>query len=191
MAITAFVFGVLALLLAPGPTNTLMGLAGAQGGLSRVVRLLPAELAGYVTTILPLSFLSAQLFQSFPGFGVALKIIAAIWIALLAIRLWTSLSLGKGEREISATRVYITTCLNPKALIFGLVLLPSPQSAEFVPRFALFGAMVIGVAMIWGGLGVVTQLSAAGTKRLAILQRVASAWLLFVSLSLMFNIVRT
>lgn len=184
----AFVSGVLALLLAPGPTNTLMGLAGAHGGLSRVVRLIPAELAGYATAILPLSFLGAALLQAIPGFGLVLKGAAAIWIAVLAIKLWRSLSTGGKGKEISARRVFITTCLNPKALVFSLVLLPSPQTEGFVPHLALFAVMVIGVALVWGGLGLMTQVSAAGTKRLMILQRVASAWLMFVSVSLMLNI---
>lgn len=190
MITTAFVFGVLALLLAPGPTNTLMGLAGAQGGLSRVIRLIPAELAGYATAILPLSYLGAQLLQTMPGFGSALKVAAAIWIAVLAAKLWTSPASGGETEEVSAQRVYITTCLNPKALVFSLVLLPSPQTADFWPHLALFGAMIIGVALVWGGLGVMTQLSGAGTKRLMIIQRVASAWLLFVSLSLVVNVIQ-
>lgn len=190
MVSAAFAFAVLALLLAPGPTNTLMGLAGAHVGLSRVVRLIPAELAGYATAILPLSFLGVELFQTVPGFGLVLKGAAAIWIAILAIRLWTSLSPGEEAKEISAERVYITTCLNPKALVFSLVLLPSPQTAEFVPHLAMFSAMVVGVALVWGGLGVMSQVSATGTRRSMILQRVASAWLMFVSLSVVVNIIQ-
>lgn len=190
MVSTAFVFAVLALLLAPGPTNTLMGLAGAHGGLSRVVRLIPAELGGYATAILPLSFVGAQFFQTMPGFELVLKVAAAIWIAVLAIKLWTSRAPGHEAKEISARQVYITTCLNPKALVFSLVLLPSAQTSNFWPYFALFVAMVIGVALIWGGLGVMTQVSAAGARRLMIIQRVASAWLMFVALSLVVNIIQ-
>jgi threonine/homoserine/homoserine lactone efflux protein len=188
MTTIAFVSGVLALLLAPGPTNTLMGLAGAQGGLVHVIRLIPAELAGYAMAILPLSFLGAALFQAIPGFELLLKGAAAIWIAVLAIKLWRSLSTGGTGKEISAGRVFITTLLNPKALVFGLVLLPSPQTEGFAPHLALFAVMVIGVALVWGSLGVMTQISSAGTKRLRILQRVASAWLMFVSVSLMVNL---
>lgn len=188
MTTIAFVSGVLALLLAPGPTNTLMGLAGAQGGLGRVIQLIPAELAGYAMAILPLSFLGAALFQAIPGFDWVLKGAAAIWIAVLAINLWRSLSIDGKGKEICAQRVFITTCLNPKALVFSLVLLPSPQTDGFVPHLALFAVMVIGVALVWGSLGAMTQVSAAGTRRLMILQRVASAWLLFVSVSLLVNI---
>lgn len=161
-----------------------------MGGVSRVVRLIHAELAGYATAILPLSFLGAQLFQNMPGFELVLKVAAAIWIAVLAIKLWTSLAPGDKAKEISAQQVYITTCLNPKALVFSLVLLPSAQTADFWPYFALFATMVIGVALVWGGLGVMTQVSVAGARRLMFIQRVASAWLMFVSLSLVVNIIQ-
>lgn len=57
----AFLSAVLALLATPGPTNTLMALAGAEGGVGRVARLLPAELAGHLTTILPLVWLGGAL----------------------------------------------------------------------------------------------------------------------------------
>lgn len=188
MTTTAFIAGVLALLLAPGPTNTLMGLAGAQGGLSRVIRLIPAELAGYATSILPLSFLGAELIQTLPGFGLVLKAAAAVWIAVLAIKLWTAFLLGEEGKDTSAKQVYVTTCLNPKALVFSLVLLPPLQSAEFPQHLLVFAVMVIGVALTWGGLGTMTRVWVDGTKSMMLLQRGASVWLMIVSLSLMVDV---
>jgi threonine/homoserine/homoserine lactone efflux protein len=88
MTLTAFLSAVLALLLAPGPTNTLMGLAGAQRGLRGVMRLLPAELFGYLTTILPLIYLGAEVLGQWPVAAVVLKIAAALWVMFLAINLW-------------------------------------------------------------------------------------------------------
>lgn len=78
MTYFAYLSAVLALLLAPGPTNTLMGIAGARGGLGASVRLLPAELAGYLTTILPLTWLGAELLARFPSASVTLKVVAAV-----------------------------------------------------------------------------------------------------------------
>jgi threonine/homoserine/homoserine lactone efflux protein len=46
---------VLVLLLTPGPTNSLMLLAGAERGLTGALRLIPAEVAGYLLTVLPLA----------------------------------------------------------------------------------------------------------------------------------------
>lgn len=190
MTIIAFVSAVLALLLAPGPTNTLMGITGAERGLARVMRLLPAELAGYLTTVLPLALLGAQLLERSPTFATALKLAAAVWIMILATSLWRSRN-GEGEgRGVSARRIYVTTVLNPKALIFGLVLLPAPQDPAFAARLGLFCLMVTGAALVWGGAGALTQVGKGGQGRRQGIQRLASIWLAFVSISLVFGVMR-
>ncbi len=184
MTLTAFLAAVLGLLLAPGPTNTLMGIAGAQRGLGHVARLLPAELAGYLTAILPLALLGGQVIDRFPAFALGLKMAAAVWIMILAVNLWRVGAGGGWDGGVDARRIYVTTVLNPKALIFGLVLLPAPQDAAFAGRLALFCAMVAGVALIWGGLGRLTQAKGGGPQRQLGLQRIASVWLAFVSATL-------
>ena len=190
MTLTGFVLAVLALLLAPGPTNTLMAVAGAQGGLGRVLRLLPAELAGYSISILLLAFLGASLLAAFPALESGLKVAAALWIGLLAVKLWTPAPQDGTAQGVTARQVFVTTLLNPKALVFSLVLLPSPHAAAFVPRFALFLAMVVGVAVLWGALGVMTRATGPGARRIHILQRAASVWLVLVALSLVVDVLR-
>lgn len=190
MGLTAFISAVLALLLAPGPTNTLMGLAGAQRGVVRVLRLLPAELAGYLTMILPLTWLGSHALASAPLLATGLKLGAALWVMFLALRLWQSQPDDGEGGGISTRRIYITTMLNPKALIFGLVLLPSPSEAGFAPRLGLFCLMVIAAAVIWGSAGAVTQAGRQGRSRMQMVQRLASVWLAFVSITLVAGVVR-
>jgi threonine/homoserine/homoserine lactone efflux protein len=190
MTYFAFLSAGLALLLAPGPTNTLIGIAGARGGLGASARLLPAELAGYLTTILPLTWLGAELLARFPSASVALKVIAAIWVMALAVRLWRMPGDAQNGSGVSAGRVYLTTVLNPKALIFGLVLLPAPADSQFLPRLAMFCVMVLGVAMLWGGFGRLTQAGDGGGRRLLLVQRAASIWLAVVSVTLMTGVLR-
>ena len=190
MTMTAFASAVLALLLAPGPTNTLMGLAGARRGLGSVLRLLPAELAGYLTTVLPLAFLGAGLIERSPALAIALKLAAAVWIMVLATTLWRSQD-GEGtDKAVRAQRIYVTTVLNPKALIFGLVLLPAPDDPAFAPRLGMFCLMVMGAALAWGCAGCLTQAGNGGRRRLQGVQRLASIWLAFVSISLVFGVMR-
>ncbi|MDF3853042.1 LysE family translocator [Paracoccus pantotrophus] len=190
MTTAAFVSTVLALLLAPGPTNTLMGIAGAQRGLARVARLLPAELAGYLTAILPLAFLGAGLLEQMPALAVGLKLAAAGWIMVLATALWRAPGSDGESRDIGARRIYVTTVLNPKALILGLVLLPAPQDPAFATRLGMFCLMVIGAALAWGCAGILAQAGNGGRERLQGVQRVASVWLAFVSISLVFGLMR-
>lgn len=190
MTLAAYLSAVLALLLAPGPTNTLMGVAGAQRGIGRMARLLPAELAGYLTSIIPLVWIGAEVLERFPPAAVALELAAAVWVMLLAIRLW-GLPGEEGRGEVTAGRVYVTTMLNPKALVFGLVLLPSPSEPEFAGRLALFCLSVVCVALLWGTAGALSQRGANGGIRLKAVQRIASVWLGIVSVTLLLGLVQT
>lgn len=184
LTLPAFLSAILALLLAPGPTNTLMGLAGAQRGLRGVVRLLPAELAGYLAVILPLSVAGAGVLARWPALGLGVKAAAAVWVLALALRLW-----GRGGAPVAATvtarQIFLTTVLNPKALIFGLVLLPAPHDPAFAPRLALFGLAVAGAALVWGMAGQLVQTGAAGPARLMRVQRLASVWLAAIAVTLL------
>lgn len=182
MTVDTFLFGMAALLLAPGPTNTLMGLAGARGGLPRVVRLLPAELAGYLTTILPLVWLGQGFLQHWPMAAVLLKLAAAAWVMVLALRLWGAGD-GGTKAAVTAGRVYVTTALNPKALVFGLVFLPGIADPAFATRLALFSIMVAAAAVLWGLAGRVLQ-ARGGADRLRLIERVASVWLALVAVTL-------
>lgn len=195
MALSLFLSAVLALLLAPGPTNTLMGLAGAQAGLGRVLRLIPAELAGYALAVLPLAWLGAGLVAQVPALAPGLKLVAALWVLSLALRLWRRPAAGE-EVPVTARRVFVTTLLNPKTLVFGLVLLPDPADPGFAARLALFLACVMAVALIWGGAGgalgrIGTASAARGGRRdpVFLLQRVAALWLGCLSVLLMAGVV--
>lgn len=191
MTFLAFASAVLALLLAPGPTNTLMGLAGAGGGLRKVLRLLPAELLGYLSMILPMTWLGAAYLARWPELSGALKIAAAVWVAFLAVKLWDRHGVVANPGQVTAERVYTTTLLNPKALIFGLVLLPAPGDPEFAPRLGAFCLMVVMVAVVWGMFGALTQAGNGGAGRLLLVQRFASAWLMVVAMTLIAGLVRT
>lgn len=182
MTLTAFMSAILALLLAPGPTNTLIGLAGAQAGPRGVLRMMPAEMLGYLTTVLPLVLFGTALLARWPEAGMVLKILAAVWVMLLAVRLWQPGG-GALPQTVTRRRIYVTTVLNPKALVFGLVLLPSATHPEFLPRLAVFCAMVIAVAAVWGMLGTALRAGLAG-ERMIVVQRIAAGWLAFVAISL-------
>jgi threonine/homoserine/homoserine lactone efflux protein len=190
MSLFAFLSAVLALLIAPGPTNTLMGVAGAQAGLRRVVRLLPSELAGYLTTVLPLVWLGAELLARWPAAALVLKLAAAVWVMALAVRMWGLRRAGVASRPVTARQVFVTTMLNPKALVFALVLLPAPDQPDFVARLALFCGLVSCVALLWGAAGALTQLGQGAERRLILVQRIASLWLAFVALSLVANVLQ-
>ncbi|WP_420341914.1 hypothetical protein [Paenirhodobacter sp.] len=188
MTLLAFASAVLALLLAPGPTNTLIALAGARAGLRGALRLIPAEVLGYLTAVLPLGGFGAALMH-WPQAGMGLKLAAAAWVLVLAVRLWRPGAAAAGVAAVGRGRVYLTTVLNPKALIFGLVLLPAPGAEGYLPRLAAFCTMVAAVAVLWGAAGALARTGLSG-PRLMVVQRVAAGWLAFVALSLIGGVLR-
>lgn len=174
---------VLALLLTPGPTNSLMLLAGAERGLMRASRLIPAELAGYLATVVPLALVGQSVLEAWPGLRTAVALVAAVWVAALALRLWRLPELAT-EASVSARALLVTTALNPKALIFGLVLLPSAD--RLAENIGLFASLVVVVALLWAGLGAMLRGGAAyGQPRaLFVLRRLASVFLAAMSVLL-------
>ena len=141
---------VLALLLTPGPTNSLMLLAGAERGLAGAARLIPAELAGYLVAVIPLALIGQSVLAAWPDLRLVVTWGAAAWVAVLAVRLWRVPSVAAASL-VGARELFVTTALNPKALIFGLVLLPSPD--RLGGNLALFAALVVAVALVWAALG--------------------------------------
>ncbi|MCD2171524.1 hypothetical protein [Rhizobium sp. C4] len=190
MTILAFITAVLALLLAPGPTNTLMGVAGTQSGIAIAARLIPAELAGYLTAILPLTIVGSRFFAEFPVASLVLKSAAAVWVMFLAIQLW-----GRAQQEgrlgtVTAARVYMTTALNPKALVVSFILLPSTSDPAFISRLATFCGLVVAVALVWMSAGSLLSGGNPG-KRARIVERVASVWLAAVSVLLIVTVLKS
>lgn len=184
MSLSSFLFAILALLLAPGPTNALMTLAGAQGGLRGVVRLIPAAVGGYLTAILSLSWLGADVFGRWPVAATILKVAAAMWVLLLAARLWQVRDPATRAAAVTARSVYVTTLLNPKAIVVALVLLPACAGTPFGAKMAVLILTVILAAFVWSFAGSLTRTRGDGCERLQMIQRIASIWLAMVSAAL-------
>lgn len=191
MSLLAFLSAVLALLLAPGPSNTLIGVAAAQGGTLRALRLIPAELAGYLLAVLALAAVGQRLGQDWPQAALALQGAAAVWVMLLAWRLWRRPLAGADAPLVGFATLLGTTLLNPKALIFALVLLPPLQSADFLPRLGLFSLAIMLAASLWALAGGLLRGPALPClHRLQKVQRLASVWLAVVSIGLLIGLVQ-
>lgn len=174
---------ILLLLVTPGPTNTLMFLAGAERGFARAARLIPAELAGYLATVIPLTLIGAPVFGALPKAQAVVAILAGLWVALLALRLWRLPPLGSGLALVAWRSVALTTLLNPKALIFGLVLLPDQTHA--LQNLGNFAVQVVLVALLWIALGdTVGKNRGAPSPVMPLVRRVASVWLAMLSVML-------
>lgn len=147
--LSAFILGTLALLATPGPTNTLLAASGAALGVRRSLRLIPAELAGYGVSIGLLGALAVPLMARVPALVPGLKLAAAAFLVWSAASLWRTAGrsvAGALPPPATPARVFLTTLLNPKALVFALVLFPGLDPRLSGPVFA---ALVVSVAAGW------------------------------------------
>lgn len=154
--IASFLLGSLALLATPGPTNTLLAASGAVLGVRASLRLIPAELAGYLIAIGLLSLLIVPLMARLPVLAPLLKGAAALFLVWSAISLWRAAGRIANGAPPPATprRVFLTTLLNPKAIVFAIVLFPGRDPAWSLPLFSgLVTSVAFGWILIGHGLG--------------------------------------
>ena len=144
-----FLVAVFALLIVPGPTNTLLAASGATVGIRRSLGLILAELAAYMFSIGALIAVLGPVMERHPLVSASAKLCVAAYLLVAAIRFWSRGA--NGERDaVSTHRVFTTTLINPKGLIFALVIFPQ----EALPRaFVLFALVCVPVAFGWIALG--------------------------------------
>jgi threonine/homoserine/homoserine lactone efflux protein len=170
-----FTLAVLAVLGTPGPTNTLLATAGATGGVRRSLPLVPAEAAGYSISILALGLVLGPAVTSAPALAGALRAAVGAYLLLLAVRLW------RGGRAALATgalvtpgQVFLTTLLNPKAIVFALGIVPfgAPRVWPYLLGFLL---LLVSVAAGWIAAGAALGVAAGGRGWGGVVPRVGAA----------------
>lgn len=191
MGLIEFLVAVFVLLVTPGPTNTLLLIGGSERGLTRALRLIPFEIAGYLTTVVPLALAGNALLDSLPGLRAAVALVAGLWVAWLAVKLWRLPATTASSVTVTGRTVFTTTLLNPKALIFGLVLLPHPDHLAL--NLTVFVGQILVVATGWAALGAALgaglgpsgpKAARPGRDMLSLLRRAAAVWLAFISVTL-------
>lgn len=147
MSALPFVLSILALLLTPGPTNTLLAIGAASAGFRRALPLVLAELSAYLLVVTPLATVAAGFLLAYPLAAALLKACSAAWILFLAIRLW--LPQPENVGDVSVRHVFVTTLLNPKAIIIGLVIMPHGPLHEIAGHLALFAGLIVFASLSW------------------------------------------
>ncbi len=184
MSLAAFILSVVVLLATPGPTNTMLALAGAEQPLRKASGLLPFELAGYLVVVTPLALLAPLIAGHHPSAALVMKTVAAVWLLVLGTRLWFAGKQIDTLTRVTARMVFVTTLLNPKALIFGLVLVPAGAVDATLLRLALFAGLVLAIGGLWVVAGHTLQRSALAGRGQAVIRRVAAVALLLFSATL-------
>jgi len=153
-----FLLSVALILLTPGPTNTLLALAGLGLGMRRALPLLAFELAGYVIAISLWGVLLAPVQLQFPWIASLVKVAGSGYLAWTAIKVWRDARLLQTpqQRTITPKVLFVATLLNPKGLLFALVIFPA-HAFEALPGYVLamlsFSCLLVPIGAIWIGIG--------------------------------------
>lgn len=148
-----FTLAVLALLGTPGPTNTLLAASGARAGWRASLRLIPAEIAGYLIAVLLLHAVLADAMAAWPVLRVTMRVGICAFLIWTAWRLWQS-GCDVQVPSVGTGRVFVTTLLNPKAFVFAFGILPfsAPAAGLYLAGFVALIALVASGWIAFGAL---------------------------------------
>ncbi|HEV7261045.1 MAG TPA: threonine transporter RhtB [Bosea sp. (in: a-proteobacteria)] len=176
MVSSGFILGLALLLATPGPTNTLLALAGATSRPRAAPMLLLAELTTYLGTVVALGALATLIGARIEGLRPWLQAAAALYLLWVAGKMWRWRPDLSGAGQVRPYHVATTTLLNPKTLIIAFVLMPQGWSGDAAIAAAHLLAMsvlipVAGTAWFGGGRALAVV---AGTGRRLLLPRVSA-----------------
>ena len=151
-----FALEVLGVLAIPGPTNSLLFVSGMSRGFQPSLNLVLAEVVAYIISISLLVFVLEPATRTHSTVSQLLRVVCSLYLAQLAVWLWCSGGQEvQSSHPITVRRVFLTTLMNPKNLIFafGIFPVPSAESSEMLPYLAGFSAICTGVASGWIAAG--------------------------------------
>jgi len=190
-ALAPFLLAVLLIELTPGPNmGYLAALSASQGRAAGFKAVLGVTL-GLAFYMLLAVLGVAEIIAAAPFVYGALRWAGVAYLLYLAWEAWRGASETSpdhsGETDHAPFwRGLLANVLNPKALVFGLVLLPPAGTEAFPLRLGIFCLLVAVVALLWGGSGALTRMTGATAGgRLLILQRCAASWLAIVAFTLL------
>ncbi|WP_213071915.1 LysE family translocator [Acinetobacter lactucae] len=187
-----FIGLVVTILLTPGPTNTLLASAGIQAGVKQSLKLIPAEVMGYLIAITSWGILLESVSHFIPWLPALLKLISATFILYLAFKLWiTSIHDIKLDNPLITPRaLFVATLLNPKALLFASAIFPHAAWEVFHVYFvhiAIFLSLITPIAFLWIAFGTVLISNKVTWLNQRNLQRTAAFILTFFAMPIAYS----
>jgi threonine/homoserine/homoserine lactone efflux protein len=152
----AFLLSATALLMVPGPTNSLIATNGAISGMRRTVFLLPAELCAYMIAIIGWGLGLGAVTTHVPAAIVAVKLAASAALLVSAWKLWMLGGQGGHPQTAGLQQVFLVTICNPKAFIFSLMIVPYLKDGDLrsaLPYLAGLGILILIIGVFWSAIG--------------------------------------
>ncbi len=152
MVSTAFFVGLVALLVTPGPTNTLLLVAGATGAPRVAPWLLGAEAMAYLTAVTLQRFALQPVIAAEPNLAIGLQLVAALYLLHAAWRMWhrPHALTASTTAPVTPQMIATTTLLNPKTLIIAFGLMPVGWNEEASLAFTHLALLAVTVPLIGG-----------------------------------------
>ncbi len=187
-----FIGLVVTILLTPGPTNTLLASSGIQVGVRQSLRLIPAESIGYFIAITAWGMIIGTVSSQFPIIPTFLKLLSALYIIFLAIKLWKTADIEASYNQptIRARELFCATLLNPKALLFASAIFPSTAwltMQAYVVHMGLFLLLIVPIALFWTFIGSILASNKVRWLNQSNLQKTASLVLISFSIPLSYS----
>jgi threonine/homoserine/homoserine lactone efflux protein len=111
-----------------------------------------------------------------PGLGITLRLLVGLYLLWVALRLWHRRAAFVLERSaiIGWKDVFVTTLLNPKAIVFAIGIIPfgSAQVSYYIGAFLM---LVVMVASAWILIGVSMGRVAKAAERSHLVPRAGAA----------------
>lgn len=147
-----FTLAVLALLITPGPTNTLLATAGAISGGRRPIGLLLGEIAGYMIAINMIALVVVPLLRPSKLAMLTLNVVCASYLFYAAARLLRTRGEALIGRDPVSTRdVFVTTLFNPKGAIFALFIVPYLKDGAVASALPYLLVLALCIVIVGGG----------------------------------------
>ncbi|MBC6785189.1 LysE family translocator [Acinetobacter baumannii] len=187
-----FIGLVVTILLTPGPTNTLLASAGIQAGVKHSLKLIPAEVIGYLIAITSWGVLLESVSHFIPWLPAILKLMSAGFILYLAFKLWMTSSedINLDQPLITPKALFLATLLNPKALLFASAIFPHAAWTNFhiyLIHMLAYLALITPIALFWIFLGSVLAANKVRWLNQSNLQRTASLVLVSFSIPISYS----
>ncbi|WP_445114587.1 LysE family translocator [Acinetobacter sp. WZC-1] len=150
-----FIFAMFAVLLIPGPTNALLASAAHHQGILKTLRLIPAELLGYVYGISILALLIHLTMPAWPSLVHILHVASAVYVLWLAFHLWKSSDLEKhsqSHQRLNPQQLFLSTLKNPKVILFSAGIFPAETWDSFENYALVLGVFclcLIPCSLLW------------------------------------------
>ena len=152
--VLVFALSVAAILLTPGPTNTLLAVAGLAQGARRASPLVVFELCGYLAGISAWGMFLTSAQHHCPWLGSLVRVVSSCYLVYVAVRLWLAARerVENGPRAIGPRALFVATLLNPKGLLFASVIFP-PNAFEdrqtYLATMGLFACLLLPIGFVW------------------------------------------